>query len=101
MSWHHTGFNVHIADVISSTDMPSRERAGSYLVRSPVSLEKMRYLPEEGKVIYGNFTGEKKSYDALDFLALLSSHITNRYEHRVIYYGLCLPPEGGLQEPGA
>ncbi|MGV8118384.1 MAG: hypothetical protein AB2L14_01340 [Candidatus Xenobiia bacterium LiM19] len=35
---------------------------------------------------------DAKVYDALDFLALLSCHITDRWERRVIAYGYCLPP---------
>jgi len=44
-------------------------------VRASVSLEKMTYVPQEGKVVYGDSV-DTKTYDALDFLALLSCHIT-------------------------
>jgi hypothetical protein len=37
--------------------------------------------------------GEKKRVlEALDFLALLSSHIPDKFENRILYYGHCLPP---------
>ena len=49
-------------------------------------LEKMTYLPHEGKVLYGDST-DTKVYDTLDFLALLSCHITDRWERRVIACG--------------
>ena len=35
----------------------------------------MTYVPQEGKVVYGDSV-DTKTYDALDFLALLSCHIT-------------------------
>ncbi|GEM_PF-2710964 len=38
------------------------------------------------KVIYGD-SPDTKVYDALDFLALLSCRITDRWERRVIAYG--------------
>ena len=60
----------------------------------------MTYLPEKGKVIYGDLNGERKIYDALDFLALFASHISGRYQHQVIYYGFCLPPQGGQASQG-
>jgi len=85
-SWTHSGFNVHVGDVIVPDNREARERAARYLVKSCVSLEKMTYVPQEGKVQYGD-ARDMKVYDALDFLALLSCHITGRWERRVIAYG--------------
>ncbi|MDQ7823451.1 MAG: hypothetical protein RDV48_11695 [Candidatus Eremiobacteraeota bacterium] len=64
-------------------------------------LEKMTYMPQEGKVLYGD-ARDMKVYDALDFPALLSCHITGRWERRVVAYGYCLPPifQGSLLPPG-
>lgn len=73
MSWHNSGFNVHLSDVLYPVDLEDREKAARYLVRAPTSLSKMTYLPDERKVIYGNPGGEKRVYEALDFLAPLSS----------------------------
>ena len=56
-------------------DREARERAARYLVRSCVSLEKMTYVPQEGKIYYGD-ASDTKVYDALEFLALLCCHIT-------------------------
>jgi len=91
MSWTYSGFNDHVGEVISPDDTHARERAARYLVRSCVSLEKMTYIPHEGKIYYGD-PGDRKVYDALDFLATLSCHITDRWERRAIAYGFCLPP---------
>lgn len=87
MSWHHSGFNVHFGDVLGPEDKEGREKAARYLVKPPISIGKMTYIPEEGKVIYGNPNGKKIEYDALDFLALAASHIPNRFENRILYYG--------------
>jgi hypothetical protein len=51
----------------------------------------MSYVSQEGKILYGD-SPDTKVYDALDFLALLSCHINDRWERRVIAYGYCLPP---------
>jgi len=87
MSFHHSGFNIHFGKVIPPGDKPSQERAARYLTRSCVSLEKLRYIPEEGQVIYGNPGQRTVTCNALDFLALLSLHIPDRFQRRVIAYG--------------
>jgi len=53
------------------------ERAAHYLCKPCISLEKMSYDCTEGKVIYGE-SHNAKVYTPLDFLALLSCHITDR-----------------------
>ena len=75
----------------------TRERAAPYLVRSCVSLEKMTYLPQEGKVLYGDSVNIRL-YEALDFLALLSCHITDRWERRVIAYGYWSNKSRGMRK---
>ena len=104
MSWHNSGFNVHFSDILYPQDLKNREKAARYLVRAPISLSKMTYDWNEGKVIYGNPGGEKRVYEALDFLALVSSHRPDKFENRILYYGFCLPPDlshrGGRRNPG-
>ncbi len=58
----------------------------------------MTYLPGDGKVIYGNPNGERKEYGALDFLALASSHIPNRFENRILYYGYWSKKSRGMRK---
>jgi len=78
---------VHFGKVINPEDIEARQKAARYLIRSPISLEKMTYKAADGKVLYGNPTGKKQEFDAMDFLALVASHIPNRYSNRVLYYG--------------
>ncbi len=96
-SWTYSGFNVHCGEVIPPEDITARERAARYLVRSCVSLEKMTYLPREGKILYGD-ASDTKSYEPLDFLALLSCHITDRWERRVIPYGFWSNKSRGMRK---
>jgi hypothetical protein len=55
----------------------------------------MTYKRDEGKVVYGNPGREKRVFEAMDFLALLASHIPDKFENRILYYGFCLPSPGG------
>jgi hypothetical protein len=99
-SWTHSGFNGHCGEVIPPEDTPARERAARYLVRSCLSLEKMSYASQEGKILYGD-SPDMKVYDALDFLALLSCHITDRWDRRAIAYGFWSNKSENKKEAGA
>ena len=57
-------------------------------VRASFSQERMQYLNQEGKVVYAAKDGETtKSFPALEWLAAMCSHIPNRGEQIVRYYG--------------
>jgi hypothetical protein len=48
----------------------------------------MTYLPEESKVIYESKDGkEEKIFDALEWLATMRSHVTDKGEQMIWYYG--------------
>ncbi|MBE3093133.1 MAG: transposase [Actinobacteria bacterium] len=50
----------------------------------------MNYVREESMVIYKSKDGKNtKEFDAVDFIASLASHIPNKSEQMVRYYGLC------------
>jgi len=50
----------------------------------------MNYVERELRVIYKSKDGTNtKEFDAADFIASLSSHIPNKNEQMVHYYGLC------------
>lgn len=62
------------------------------MIRCPFALEKMRYDPGSGMVIYRSrlHATLKRNYQlmpALKWLRLLMNHIPDKYEHRVRYYG--------------
>jgi hypothetical protein len=50
--------------------------------------QKMTYIPEESKVIYRS-KGDKneKDFEALDWIAAMASHVPNKGEQMVRYYG--------------
>lgn len=60
----------------------------SYIIRASFSQERMTYVPEQSEVIYRSKDGkEEKAFDALEWLAAMSSHIPNKGEQMVRYYG--------------
>jgi hypothetical protein len=67
-----------------------------YIIRASFSQERMRYLEQEGTVVYkakacpGHRSGDgkdQKIFPALEWLAAMCSHIPNRGEQMVRYYG--------------
>lgn len=68
--WRHSGFNVYCGPRILPRRKKSLERLAAYLIRSSFSQQRMEYRPEEAKVVYRSKDGkEKKTYDALEWLA--------------------------------
>jgi hypothetical protein len=64
------------------------ENLSHYIIRAAFSQERMTYLRDESKVIYKAKKGrETKTFDALKWLAAMCSHIPNRGEQMVRYYG--------------
>jgi hypothetical protein len=86
LTWHHSGFNVHAGERVAPDEKQRREHLARYLVRAPLALDKLTYLPDEGKVLYGP-RSDRKTFHPLDFLAELTQHIPEHYEHRVHHYG--------------
>ena len=87
-TWKHSGFNVFCGNRISPKDDKAMENLARYIIRASFSQERMRYLEQEGKVIYTAKNGRaSKTFPALEWLAAMCSHIPNRGEQMVRYYG--------------
>ena len=88
MSWRHSGFNVHCGPRIQPGDEKAMENLARYVVRASFSQERMTYIPEESRVLYRSKDGHKeKVFDALEWLAAMCSHVPNKGEQMVRYYG--------------
>ena len=88
MSWRHSGFNVFCGPRIQPGDEEAMENLARYIIRASFSQERMAYVPEEAKVIYQSKDGKKeKMFDALEWLAAMCSHVPNKGEQMVRYYG--------------
>ena len=66
------------------------EHIARYLLRAPVSLERMWYNPEAGTITIRPLAGEGNApveLEALDFISRLVLHIPDVRERQVTYYG--------------
>ncbi len=95
LSWRHTGFSVHNRVRVEPEDQSAVERLARYIMRPPISQERMRW-DGEGEVRYrrkgGHDTaalqrGEEESFDPREFLARVLMHIPEPRRHLVRYYG--------------
>jgi hypothetical protein len=64
------------------------ENLARYIIRASFSQERMQYLEQEGTVVYtGKDRTTNKVFPAMEWLAAMCSHIPNRGEQMVRYYG--------------
>ena len=83
LSQEHSGFSVWLGEPFEDPD--SERFVARYIERGPISLDK---LSLEGDIVtYTTNDGTAHEFDGLEFLALLSSHITKPYESLTRYYG--------------
>jgi len=64
------------------------ENLARYIIRASFSQERMQYPDQEGEVVYTS-KGSKgtKDFPALDWMAIICSHIPNKGQQMVRYYG--------------
>jgi hypothetical protein len=88
LSWRHTGFNVHSR--VRARTKREAERVGKYLVRPLLSLERLSLDERESRVAYryGKEARETERMDYLEFIARVTSHIPDKGQVTVRYYGL-------------
>lgn len=88
MKWRHSGFNVFYGERIQPGDETAMENLARYIVRASFSQERMTYIRDESKVIYQSKDGKaEKVFDVLEWLAAMCSHVPNKGEQMVRYYG--------------
>mgnify|MGYP001826475941 CR=1 FL=1 len=95
LSWRHTGFSVQNRVVVEPEDQAAVERLARYIMRPPISLERMswegsgevRYRRKRGHENAGLGEREVESFDPGEFLARVIMHIPEPRRHLVRYYG--------------
>jgi len=105
LSWRHSGFNVYCGKAIWPHNEEGLENLARYIIRASFSQERMAYIPayesNDGiaKVVYESKDGKtSKTLDALDWLAQLVTHIPNKSEQMVCYYGFYSNKSRGLRK---
>jgi len=105
MNWRHSGFNVYCGKAIWPHNEEGLESLARYIIRASFSQERMTYIPayesNDGiaKVLYESKDGKtSKTFDALDWLAQLVTHIPHKGEQMVRYYGFYSNKSRGLRK---
>jgi hypothetical protein len=66
------------------------ENLAGHIIDTSFCYERMTYDPEAAEVVYQSTAGSKfKVFDALEWLAAMCSHVPNKGEQMVRYYGYC------------
>jgi len=88
LSWRHSGFSVHSR--VRAGTKTEAERVGKYMIRPLLSLERLSLDEREGKVgyQYGEEAKQVEAMDYLEFIARVVSHIPDKGQVTVPYYGL-------------
>jgi hypothetical protein len=88
LSWRHTGFSVHSR--VRAKTKKEAERVGKYMIRPLLSLGRLSLDEREGQVgyRYGKDAEEVERMDYLEFIARTTSHIPDKGQVTVRYYGL-------------
>ena len=94
LSWRHPGFSVHTSVTVPPDDREGLERLARYLLRPPVSLERLLLDEHAQAIAYAARIKpglEPRSapahLDPKDFLARLVMHIPDPRRHVIRYYG--------------
>jgi hypothetical protein len=104
-SWRHPGFSAFIGRPIAPEDKAAIEDIAAYLVKPPVSLEKLVYLDGEKAVLYRSKRmnpGLGRNFEAMDpleWLARMADHIPDPGKHRTLMYGVYSNRARGAGEP--
>ena len=93
LGWRHCGgFSAHNRVRVAAEDREGRMKLAGYMIRAPMSLEKMTYDPATSTLIYRSkmHLGLKRNFQVMpgaEWLELLCKHIPDRHEHLVRYVG--------------
>ena len=86
--WRHSGFSVYCGLRILPWKKAAMENLGRHIIRASFSQERLNYDTQTATVAYKGKVGRRqKSFDALEWLAAMCSHVPNKGEQMVRYYG--------------
>ena len=85
--WSPSGFGVYCSRAVPAEDRPALERLAAYIRRPSFAASRLDYDSDRGQILYRTGKGTRQSLDALDWIARVCSHIPDRNEHQVRYYG--------------
>ena len=83
LSQEYSGFSVWLGEHFIDSD--SKKFVARYIERGPISLQKLSI--QDDIITYTTKDGKAHEFELLEFLALLTSHLPNKYESITRYYG--------------
>jgi hypothetical protein len=86
-SWRHSGFNVHLDRSLDARERDEITRLGRYLLRAPVTLNRVDYDRCGQLVTVDTDDGQGLELDVLDFVARLVVQIPDKFERLQVYCG--------------
>ncbi len=86
-SWHHSGFHVYCSRPVHQDDKPALERLAAYILRPSFAASRLHFDPKRGQIEYRTKKGLSRCMDALNWIALVTSHIPDSHEQMIRYYG--------------
>jgi hypothetical protein len=93
LSWKkHTGFSVDNSTIVYPSDERGLERLARYMIRSPVSLKRLHYLPQTKQVFYqankGHDREDSEIIDSMEFVARVLMHVPDLNKPYIHHYDL-------------
>jgi hypothetical protein len=76
LSWRHTGFSVHNRVTVEPEDQPAVERLARYIMRPPISLERMAW-DGVGEVRYRRKGGHEGAGLPVELIATSRSRVVS------------------------
>jgi len=75
LAWRHGGFSAHNEVSVAAEDVEGRKNLAGYMLRAPISIEKMTYDAATGTVIYRSrmHAGLKRS-GVREIVAAIADH---------------------------
>ena len=86
LSWRHSGFSVDMSVKVEPEDENAVERVARYILRPPLSLERLTWNGQEVRY-RGKDRAREERFDPLDFVARLLMHAPEPRLHTARYYG--------------
>jgi hypothetical protein len=78
-----------LGSLVRAKTKPEAERVGKYMIRPILALDRLSFLESEGQVGYRHGDdAELERMDYLEFIARVTSHIPDKGQVMVRYYGL-------------
>ena len=80
----------HVHSKVRATSKQEAERVGKYMIRPILSLKRLSFDKAQGQVIYqyGKHSSKLERMDYLEFIARVTSHIPDKGQVMIRYYGL-------------